>query len=107
MPLIKVSQLIDPDFHCWKSQIIHQLFEPIATRAILSIPIPSSPKQEKLMWVPKSKGSFMVKLAYVTTNSVLNVLEPTCARTYTCELGKALESKSPREGENVPLETLL
>ena len=49
----------------------------------------------------------MVKLAYVTTNSVLNVLEPTCARTYTCELGKALESKSPREGENVPLETLL
>ena len=77
MPPVKVSQLIDPDIHCCKSQIIHQLFEPIAARVILSILIPTSPKQDKLMWVPELKGSFTVNLANLTTISVSNVLEPT------------------------------
>ena len=53
MPPIKVSRLIDLDIHYWKSQIIHQLFEPISARAILSIPIPTNLKQNKLMWVPE------------------------------------------------------
>ena len=76
-PPIKVSQLVDLNIHCWKSQIIHQLFEPIAARATLSILIPTSPKQDKLMWVSESKGSFTVKSAYLTANFVLNVLKPT------------------------------
>ena len=53
MPPIKVSRLIDLDIHYWKSQIIHQLFEPISAKAILSIPIPTNLKQNKLMWVPE------------------------------------------------------
>ena len=77
MPPIKVSRLSDLDIHYWKSQIIHQLFEPISARAILSIPIPTNLKQNKLMWVPESKGSFMVKSAYLIGNFVSNVLEPT------------------------------
>ena len=76
-PPIKVSQLVDLNIHCWKSQIIHQLFKPIAARATLSILIPTSPKQDKLMWVSESKGSFTVKSAYLTANFVLNVLKPT------------------------------
>lgn len=59
-----VSQLFDLDLHCWKSSIIHELFNPNSAQAILSIPLPYYPKKELLMWALNSKGIFFVKSAY-------------------------------------------
>lgn len=36
---LKASQLIDPNLHCWKKSLIHDLFVPSSAQAILSIPI--------------------------------------------------------------------
>ena len=66
-PPLKVSQLIDPDLHCWRAPLVTQLFNPKSTQAILSIPIPLSPSPNKLIWVLDPKGAFTVKSAYQAT----------------------------------------
>nr|POE63822.1 putative ribonuclease h protein [Quercus suber] len=37
---------------------------PTSAQAILSTPIPSRPKPDKFLWIPDSKGLFLVKSAY-------------------------------------------
>ena len=63
-----VSMLIDGPSQHWKESLIHQLFEPSSAKAILSIPLASHRSNDKLIWVPCSKGEFAVKLAYKVTN---------------------------------------
>lgn len=58
---MKVSHLIDHDFHCWKASIINNLFDSASAKAILSISIPSRHIPDKLIWVLDSKGLFLVK----------------------------------------------
>ena len=58
---IKVSDLIDPTSKSWISDWVKELFAPTDARAILNIPIPMSHKQDKLAWLPDSKGRFLVK----------------------------------------------
>ena len=65
---LKDSQPIDPDLHCWKTSLIHDLFVPSCAQAILSIPIHSRPHLDKLLWIPYSKGCFSVKSAYQELN---------------------------------------
>ena len=60
----KVAQLIDQDHCAWRTSIVLDTFNPISANAILSIPIPSRPSLDKLMWIPDSKGLFSVKSAY-------------------------------------------
>jgi len=58
---IKASELIDSISKSWISDLVKELFAPTNARAILNIPIPMSPKQDKLVWLPDSKGRFSVK----------------------------------------------
>lgn len=44
--------------------MLQELFEPESAQAILSIPIPLSPKPCELIWVKDSKGVFSVKSTY-------------------------------------------
>ena len=44
--------------------MVLDIFYPISANAIISIPIPSRPSPNKLMWIPDLKGLFSVKYAY-------------------------------------------
>ena len=58
---IKVSDLIDPTTKSWISDWVKELFAPTDARAILNMSIPMSQKEDKLVWLPDSKGRFSVK----------------------------------------------
>lgn len=58
---IKVSDLIDPTTKSWISDWVKELFAPTDARAILNMSIPMSQKEDKLVWLPDSKGWFSVK----------------------------------------------
>ena len=61
---MKVAKLIDFERHTWKTIMVQDIFNPISTQAILSIPIPIRLRPDKLVWVLESKGLFSVKSAY-------------------------------------------
>ena len=61
---MKVSQLIDHELHTWKNSLVMDMFSPTSAQAILSTPIPSRPRPDKLLWILDSKGLFSVKSAY-------------------------------------------
>lgn len=61
---MKVSQVIDQEHRTWRTSIVLDIFNPISAKAILSIPTPSRPSSNKLMWIPNTKGLFSVKSAY-------------------------------------------
>lgn len=46
-----VNQLIDSDLHCWKPNLVRELFETTSVQAILSIPLPLRPAPDKLIWI--------------------------------------------------------
>nr|POF24198.1 hypothetical protein CFP56_06276 [Quercus suber] len=58
---IKTSDLIDSSTRSWIRGWVNVLFTPADANAILSILIPYNPKQERLIWIPDSKGRFFVK----------------------------------------------
>lgn len=60
-----VSDRINPQFHCWKENLIRELFEHSAAEAILNISLPSSPQQDVPRWILHSKGTYSVKAAYL------------------------------------------
>ncbi|XP_023912636.1 uncharacterized protein LOC112024225 [Quercus suber] len=74
---ILVSHLIATDMHCWKSSLIHELFDPSSAQAILSMPVLVTPTPDKLIWIPESKGCFSVKSAYHTIRTLSNPPHPT------------------------------
>ena len=61
---IMTSQIINSKLHVWKETLIKELFDPEDVPAILSIPLPHTPRADKLIWVPNSKGVFSIKFAY-------------------------------------------
>uniref|UniRef100_A0A7N2LRG7 Reverse transcriptase zinc-binding domain-containing protein n=1 Tax=Quercus lobata TaxID=97700 RepID=A0A7N2LRG7_QUELO len=67
-----VSMLFDSETHSWKESLIHQIFEPESAAAILSLPIPTRPCSDKLIWVPDSRGEFSVKSAYRSSRELEN-----------------------------------
>ena len=58
---IKVNDLIDPTSKSWISDWVKELFAPTDARTILNISIPMSHRQDKLVWLPDSKGRFSAK----------------------------------------------
>ena len=62
--------------HCWKQNLVKELFNPPSAQAILAIPIPSRPSPDKLIWTLDPKGNFSVKSAYHTGRSLLPSLTP-------------------------------
>ena len=67
-----VSMLFDSETHSWKESLIHQIFEPESAAAILSLPIPTRPCSDKLIWVPDFRGEFSVKSAYRSSRELEN-----------------------------------
>ena len=59
-----VSMLFDTETHQWKKDLIQRIFDPPFAQAILSLPIPTRPSEDKLIWVPDYRGEFSVKSAY-------------------------------------------
>ena len=59
-----MAHLIDSDHHKWKVPLVLDLFDANSANAILSIPIHSRTRPNKLVWIPDSKGCFSVKSAY-------------------------------------------
>ena len=62
--LIMVSQLIDHHVHAWKTNLVLHTFDLELAETILSIPISTRAKPDKLIWVSNPKGKFVVKSAY-------------------------------------------
>ncbi|XP_075652141.1 uncharacterized protein LOC142622533 [Castanea sativa] len=73
---IRVSHLINSNRHCWKQNLVKELFNPHSVQAILTIPIPTRPSLDKLIWIPYPKGNFLVKSAYHSARSHLPSLSP-------------------------------
>ncbi|KAL0007666.1 hypothetical protein SO802_009168 [Lithocarpus litseifolius] len=63
---LTVSQLFNASSYCWNSRLILEMFDTASARAILSLPLPRIPKQDKLIWIPDAKGQFSIKSAYRT-----------------------------------------
>ena len=61
---MKVAHLINHELHTWKTSLVLNIFNTCSTQAIISIPLPSRPRPDKLIWIPESKGCFSVKSAY-------------------------------------------
>ena len=61
---MKVAHLINHELHTWKTSLVLDIFNPSLAHAILSIPLPSRPRPDKLIWILEFKGCFSVKSAY-------------------------------------------
>jgi len=61
---LKVSDLIDHDSGCWRTELAHQIFPNCNAELILSIPLCSSWPSNKLIWHYHSQGYFTVCSAY-------------------------------------------
>lgn len=96
---LMVSQLIDQNLHAWKANLVQDVFDSKLAEAILSIPIPSKPKLDKLIWVPNPKGIFLVKSAYNTATE-----ENHNITSAEFSWKKSIENQSSREGKDVFME---
>ena len=61
---LMVSDLRNHELNYWNGTMLQELFELESAQAILSIPIPLSPKPGELIWVKDPKGVFSVKSTY-------------------------------------------
>ena len=67
-----VSMHFGNETYSWKESLIHQIFEPVSASAVLSLPIPTRPRNNKLIWVLDSRGEFFVKSAYWSSRELEN-----------------------------------
>jgi len=63
-----VFMFIGNSTHHWKESRIHHIFEQSSTQAILSLPLATKQRDNKLIWVADSKGEFLAKSAYWISN---------------------------------------
>ena len=57
----KAHHLFDPSSKTWDANMIKEIFYSNSAIAILTIPIPITPRQDKLIWLPNPKGNFSIK----------------------------------------------
>ncbi|KAL0013274.1 hypothetical protein SO802_000343 [Lithocarpus litseifolius] len=55
----KAHHVIDHNFKAWDEDMVKEVFSAKDAQAILSIPIPHHPKQDRLIWLPDSQGTFI------------------------------------------------
>lgn len=59
-----VFMFIDNSTHHWKESRIHHIFKQSSAQAILSLPLATRQRDNKLIWVADLKGEFLAKSAY-------------------------------------------
>ena len=59
-----VVDLLDPDLHCWRRELITSLFHTDDAEAICSIPLSHRHVPDILLWMYNKNGMFSVKSAY-------------------------------------------
>ena len=57
----KAHHFVDSTSKSWDVNMIKEIFDSDSAVAILTIPIPSTPRQDKMIWLPNPKGNFSVK----------------------------------------------
>lgn len=65
-----VHKLIDDQNHCWKLNLLQQIFFPAEIHAITTIPISSVAREDKLVQSPTKNGLFSVRSAYHLQHSL-------------------------------------
>ena len=58
---IKAHHLIDHTSKAWDEDMVKEVFSAKDAQEILSIPSPHHLKQDRLIWLPDPKGTFIVK----------------------------------------------
>lgn len=66
---IKAHHLLDHTLKAWNEEMVKEIFVAKAAAAILTILIPHSPGQDKLIWLLDAKGIFSVKLVHIVVFS--------------------------------------
>ena len=61
---VVVAELIDPELHAWRSELILDMFEQADAEAICRIHISRQDVDDILIWMHHKKGLFTVKFAY-------------------------------------------
>ena len=69
---IMISSLIDSNSHCWKQELLEQLFDSATKEAIHKITIPLRPRNDKIVWLLEKNGLFSVKSAYSLCQNLPN-----------------------------------
>ena len=59
-----VADLLDPDLHCWRRELITSLFHTDDAEAICSIPLSHRQVPDILLWMYNKNGRFSAKSAY-------------------------------------------
>ena len=59
-----VADLLDPELHCWRRELINSLFHTDVAKAICKIPLSHRHVPDILLWMYNKNGMFSVKSAY-------------------------------------------
>ncbi|CAL1367047.1 unnamed protein product [Linum trigynum] len=68
-----VSFLLDSNAMEWNLDLLKTIFPPVTIDKILSIPLPSSPQEDKLIWHYDKSGHYTVKSGYHLLSNGLNL----------------------------------
>lgn len=79
-----VTDLID-DNQQWKEYLIHQHFKLEDAEQILRIPLPSSPKPDKIIWHYDKNGQYSVKNGHQLAQRIKHPDNPSCSKGIHCQ----------------------
>lgn len=69
-PKANVAELIDKTNHCWKADLIQQLFSPNEVKVITAIPISIVEKADKQVWFHTRNRQFTFRNSYHFQHSI-------------------------------------
>ncbi|XP_019172068.1 PREDICTED: uncharacterized protein LOC109167502 [Ipomoea nil] len=76
-PLVtSVASLINAVDHSWNATLIGSTFSQVDRDLILSIPLPNSPTNDKIIWMHDEKGKFTVRSCYKHILGNMDHLQP-------------------------------
>ncbi|CAL1376561.1 unnamed protein product [Linum trigynum] len=70
----RISELICPNSHSWKKDLLVSLFMPESVDLILAIPLPVSHSFDSLIWHYDSSGAYTVKSGYHLLSNEYNLI---------------------------------
>lgn len=69
---VLVSQLIDPDSHAWRADVINRLFEEDQAKRILGIPLSYTEAPDSRVWHFSNSGTNNVRSGYIVATDLLS-----------------------------------